>query len=1094
MAKPDDGLDKKYVKVSPREHVLLKPSMYLGDTSIRDEDNYVFRDGKIIKESINWSPAFYKIFDEIIVNAYDQTIRDNTLTQIKVILNKKFIEVSNDGQGIDIEIHKKHNIYIPELIFGNLMSSTNFGTDDTRITGGTHGLGAKLTNIFSKKFEIVVIDAKRKLEYTQVFKNNMSVIEKPIIKKAKTDVGGFSVRYYPDFSRFGMVELDEDNMKLFTKRIYDLAGLVEKKIYLNGKKLEINSWKKYLDLYDGELKSYKCNQHWSLGVKLERNAYHVSFVNGIFTNKNGKHLDYIFDQIYDKYSAKIKDITKKWLKNHITIILKTSVVNPSFNSQTKEELMTPYSKLGIVCDLDSSFYKLIDFSKLEEMFNASSAVIFTKSDGKKKNKIKNIPKLEDANYAGTKKSIDCVLILTEGDSAKATAISGISAIKDGRNYYGVFPLKGKLLNVRDVPINKVNNNEEIVNFKKALGLQSNVNYTKDTLGLLRYGSIMLMMDADEDGSHIKGLVINFLNYFYPSLLNIDGFLRVLVTPVVKASSNGKVLTFKNLSSYNVWKKRNNLKNFKIKYYKGLGTSTAQEAGEYFTDLPNHIHYITITDKDIPNPDLELVFNKKLADNRKDWLSTYNINKTLEFEPEMNISIHQFVNLELKHFSNYDNIRSIPQIMDGLKPSQRKVLYACIKRHLYTEVKVAQLAGNVAENTSYHHGENSLVGTIINLAHDFVGSNNINILEPIGQFGTRLLGGKDNSSARYIFTQLSRAVKLLFRTEDDGLLMYLDDDGFKIEPKTYYPVIPFVLVNGADGIGTGFSTDIPNYNPINIIDNIMLKLDGKKTKELIPYYKGFKGKIIKKDEETFISKGVIRIDGNKLHIEELPVKVWTSDYKEFIETLVYEGNSPFGDVTNMSSDKHVHFILKINEIDIVSSMLKSEYTDGISSLEKYLGLYKYIKTSNMHLFDTRDNIRKYDSATNILNEFYKIRLSKYDERKNLLLELLKLDLDIQENRLKWLKLILDGTIDMRKVDIEQIIKYLVTHKFSTKDKSYDYLLNMSIKDMSKDNVKRLTDKINHIKKYITELKNTSIQDMWKSDLNDLRKLLENNTTP
>jgi DNA topoisomerase-2 len=1089
MAKLDDSLDKKYVKVSPREHVLLKPSMYLGDTSIRDDDNYIFNNGKIVKETINWSPAFYKIFDEIIVNAYDQSIRDKTLTSIKVILNKNFIEVSNDGQGIDVEIHKKHKIYIPELIFGNLMSSTNFGVDDTRITGGTHGLGAKLTNIFSKRFEIVVIDAERKLEYTQTFKNNMSIIEKPIIKKSKSDTGGFSVRYYPDFARFGMKELDDDIIKLFTKRVYDIAGLVEKKIYLNGKKLEINSWKKYLELYDDGLQSYKCNQHWSMGVKLERNAYQVSFVNGIFTNKNGKHLDYIFDQIHNRYSAKIKDITKKWLKNHITIILKTSVVNPSFNSQTKEELMTPYSKLGIVCDLDSAFYKLIDFSKLEEMFTASSAATFTKSDGKKKSKIKNIPKLEDANYAGTKKSIDCILVLTEGDSAKATAISGISALKDGRNYYGVFPLKGKLLNVREVSISKVNNNEEIINLKKALGLQSNINYTKDNLGLLRYGSVMLMMDADEDGSHIKGLVINFLNYFYPSLLNIDGFLQVLVTPVVKASSNGKVLTFKNLSSYNIWKKKNDLKKFKIKYYKGLGTSTAKEAGEYFTDLTNHIHYITIKDTEIPNPDLELVFNKKLADDRKDWLSTYNINTTLEFEPEMNVNIHQFVNLELKHFSNYDNVRSIPNLMDGFKPSQRKVLYACIKRHLYSEAKVAQLAGNVAENTSYHHGENSLVGTIINLAQDFVGSNNINILEPIGQFGTRLLGGNDNSSARYIFTQLSPAVKLLFRTEDDGLLMYLDDDGFKIEPKTYYPIIPFVLVNGSDGIGTGFSTYIPNYNPLDIINNIMLKLDGKKPKDMIPYYKGFKGDIIKKDDDTFISKGIMRIDGNKLHIEELPVKVWTSDYKEFIETLVYDGASPFGSVTNMSSDKHVHFILKINDMENVSSMLKTEYADGINSLEKYLGLYKHIKTSNMHLFDIHDNIKKYNTALDILNEFYKIRLNKYDERKKLLLELLKLDLDIQENKFRWLKLILDGTIDLRTMDIDKIISYLVANKFSTKDKSYDYLLNMSIKDMSKDNIKRLEEKIKNIKKYIKDLKNTSIQDLWRSDLNDLRRLLE-----
>lgn len=1086
-----ENLDKKYVKVTPREHVLLKPSMYLGDTAIREEESYIFRDSKIVKESITWSPAFYKIFDEIIVNVYDQTIRDETLSEVRIELTKDYVQVSNDGRGIDVEVHKKHKIYIPELIFGNLMSSTNFSQNDKRITGGTHGLGAKLTNIFSKRFEITVIDAKRKLEYKQVFKNNLSSIGKPTIKKTKSTVGGFAVRYYPDFKRFDMVELDKDHMALFTKRAYDLAGLTGKKVYLNNKRLNIPSWKEYIHLYDTELIPYRCNKYWSMGIKVEQNAYHVSFVNGIFTNKNGRHLEYIIDQIHSKYSKKIKDITKRWLKNHLTIVLKTSVVNPSFNSQTKEELMTPYSKLGIVCDVDSRFWKLLDFNKIKEMFTASSKLIFSKTDGKKRSKIKNIPKLEDANYAGTKKSADCTLILTEGDSAKATAISGISAIKDGRNYYGVFPLKGKLLNVRDVSINKINKNDEIINIKKAMGLQSNINYTKETIGNLRYGSIMLMMDADVDGSHIKGLVMNFLNYMYPSLMRIDDFLKVLVTPVVKATTsgkNGEVISFQNLSSYNVWKKSNDMKKFKVKYYKGLGTSTAKEAGEYFTNLPDHTHYITTGNDPVPNPHLELAFNKAMADDRKDWVSVYNPDKILEFKPEMKVNVKEFVNLELKHFSNYNNMRSIPYFMDGFKPSQRKVLYACIKRNLYNEMKVAQLSGYVAETTSYHHGEASLMGTIINLAQDFVGSNNVNLLEPIGQFGTRLLGGKDNSSPRYIFTQLSKVVKLLFRNEDDGLLKYLDDDGFKIEPRSYHPIIPLVLVNGAEGIGTGFSTYVPNYNPIELIDNVLLKLDGKRPKEIKPYYKNFEGEIFKFTDDTYVSKGIIRLEGNKLHIDELPVKVWTSDYKEFIEILVYDGHSPFSSVTNLSSDKDVHFILKVSDVESVSKMMSTEYKKGISELDRYLGLYKFIKTSNMHLFDKDNNIKRYSNVNAIFSDFYKMRLKKYDERKRLLLELLKLDLDIQENRLKWLKLILSGKIDMRKMDIAKLLEYLKKNRFSQKDASYDYLLNMSIRDMSKDNVKRLSDKINSIKSYIAKLTKTKIEDLWRSDLNDLRKHL------
>jgi DNA topoisomerase II len=1091
MVKINNNLDKKYVKVTPREHVLLKPSMYLGDTAIREEDNYVFNNGKIVKEQINWSPALYKIFDEIIVNVYDQTIRDKTLEKIYVKINSKYIEVSNDGVGIDIALHKKHKMYIPELIFGNLMTSTNFDKTSMRITGGTHGLGAKLTNIFSTKFIVVVKDSKRKLEYKQVFKNNLSAIEKPIIKPLVGIKGGVSIRFYPDFKKFGLTELNNDHIKLFTKRVYDLAGLTNKKIYLNDIKLDITSWKNYLHLYDSELLSYKCNDYWSIGVKVEPNAYQVSFVNGIFTNKNGKHIEYIFDQIYDKYSKKLKDISKKWIKNNITIILKTSVINPTFNSQTKEELMTPYSKLGIVCKLDEKFYRLLDFNRLKELFIASSSLVFSKSDGKKRSKIKNIPKLEDANYAGTKKSSDCTLILTEGDSAKATAISGISAIKDGRNYYGVFPLRGKLLNVRDTPLNKINKNEEIINLKKILGLQSKFTYTKDNLHTLRYGSIMLMMDADEDGSHIKGLVINFLHFFYPSLLSINDFVKVLVTPVVKAThkkqdkatyknqDKAKTLTFNNLSSYNTWKKTVNINEYKIKYYKGLGTSTSQEAKSYFANLSEHVHYISDTAN---KNDLDMIFNKKRTDDRKKWLSVYDPSKILEFEPRGSVSINKFINLELKHFSNYDNIRSIPSLIDGFKPSQRKVLYACIKRNLYNEIKVAQLAGNVAENTAYHHGEISLVGTIINMSQDFVGSNNINLLEPIGQFGTRLLGGKDNSSSRYIFTHLSKVIKLIFRDEDDGLLSYLNDDGFKIEPKVYYPIIPMILVNGCEGIGTGFSTSVPNYNPLDVIDMILRKLDGKTVKELSPYYSYFTGKITKIDDKTYVSKGVYEIVGNKLYIKELPIKVWTSEYKGFIEELVNSDKSVFSSVTNMSSDKKVSFILKISDMNKLNDMINK------NTLEKYLGLYKYIKLSNMHLFDKHNNIVKYNSTNEIINAFYKIRLKKYEERKRLLLELLKLDYDILKNKQKWLKLILTGKIDLIKMDTDKLIKYLVKNKFNTKNGTYDYLLNISIKDMTRDNITKLNDKIIKLDKYMYKLAKTSSNDLWRDNLNELKNFI------
>lgn len=1079
----------EYIKLDPREHVLLKPSMYLGDTSIREEENYIFKDNKIVKEVINWSPALYKIFDEIIVNAYDQSIRDTSLSHIKVSIDKKYIQVKNDGIGIDISMHKIYKVYNPELIFGNLMTSSNFSQDEKRITGGTHGLGAKLTNIFSKKFEVIVRDKEKNLEYHQIFKDNMTIIEKPTIKKYDGNKGMVSIKFYPDFKRFGLTEISDDHIMLFTKRVYDLTGLTNKKIYLNEKQIDINSWSGYLKLYGDNFIPYSCNKYWSLGFKIEPNGYQISFVNGIFTNKNGKHMEHIIDQIYEKYSKSFKDISKKWIKNNFTIILKTSIINPSFNSQTKEELMTPISKFGITCVLDAKFYKLVDIEQIKELMKGSQLDTFAKTDGNKKSKIKGIPKLEDANYAGTQKSNECTLILTEGDSAKATAISGISSIKNGRNYFGVYPLRGKLLNVRDASMNQISNNMEISDLKKILGLKTGVVYNEKNLSSLRYGSIMLMMDADEDGSHIKGLVINFLYYFYPSLLQMDKFLKVLVTPVVKATKSNNILTFNNLSSYSAWKDNiDDLNKYKIKYYKGLGTSTSKEAGEYFSGLDKHLQYIKSDTKQHPHPQLDLAFKKKETDNRKEWLRQYNRDDRIEFIPNMEISIKDFVNLELKHFSNYDNIRSLPSIADGFKPSQRKVIYGCLKKNLNEEMKVAQLSGYIAEHTSYHHGENSLIMTIINLAQDFVGSNNINLLMPNGQFGSRLAGGKDHSSARYIFTQLNPIIRLIIRKEDNGLLEYLDDDGFKIEPKNYYPVIPLILVNGADGIGTGFSTFIPNYNIKDLIDIIMEKLDNKKPKKLEPYYHNHKTKIIKNGSDSYISKGVYEIKDNKLYISELPIKSWTTRYKEFLEELIYPTNEYFSSINNQSSEKDVMFILKIKDIEGIKKLINRVDTMGISDFERYLKLYDTFKISNMYVFNIDDDIKKYNSANKILDDFYEIRLQKYKERKEYLLKELEYELEYNNNKLKWLMMILNNEIDLRKLDNTDIIQLLKKKKISEKNGNYDYLLSISIREMTKDNVSKLKDKINKIKSEIKDLQNKTPSMLWKDDLNELKQYL------
>jgi DNA topoisomerase-2 len=1096
-------IESTYIKLSPIEHVLKKPGMYVGDLEFRTEMQYIVKDMKITMEEISWSPGLYKIIDELIVNCYDQNIRDKTLTNINIDITPEQFSIFNDGVGIDVVKHKEYNVWVPELIFANLLTSTNYSDTEERIVGGTHGLGAKLSAIFSKKFIIEVWDSKRKKYYKQIIENNLSKISKPDISDTTNIKGGVKITIFPDFEKFKTERFSSDMIKLLEKRAFDLIGLVRNtvSVTLNNIKLPLSTFENYLSLYQGENKWYSCycvkNPLWSFGIKINNIntitsntiTSNISFVNGVYTNRGGKHVEYIMDILVEKFKKIVSpEFTKKILNDNITLCLKTSIINPTFGSQSKEELNTPVSRFGFECNIPESFYIELKTDGIIDIFKniimLSNQKILSKLESNKVNRIKNIPKLDDANFAGTKKSLECTLILTEGDSAKATAISGISAVPNGRNIYGVYPLRGKLLNVREASTSQIANNIEITELKKILALKSGVTYNNSNINELRYGSILIMTDADEDGSHIKGLIINFFDYFFPSLLAIEGFIKILVTPLIKATKLNNIISFANLRAYNVWKEKAD-SGWKIKYYKGLGTSTSKEAGEYFQKINENT--IKIVNKN-DNIDILLAFAKDKVMDRKTWLNNYDPNKILELEPPTTITIKQFIHQELIHFSNYDNIRSIPMLSDGLKPSQRKVLYACIKQNVYKETKVAQLAASVAADTAYHHGEQSLVSTIINMAQNFVGANNLNLLVPQGQLGTRLLGGKDHSSARYIYTYLENYVPLIFKKEDMELLEYLEDDGIKIEPRFFLPTIPLILVNGSEGIGTGFSTFIPNHNIKDIITWLICKLSGKKTEKILPWYKNHNGNIIPYDIMTYVSSGKIELDldKNQVVITELPIKFWTNDYKEFLEELIYNVTSNvrlFKSYVNLSSDQTILFILKFDSDmkEKIKLMYENIDEDKLNQMYKYLRLYKTIKLSNMNLYTMNYNISIFKTCEEIMETFYKWRLDFYELRKTLLLKKLKEEILLYDNMIKFIKLVKTKQ-DIFNLDSNEMIKYLKNNKLDIINDSYNYLTDMTFKQLTRSNLDKLEMKIKELKKEYKLLEIKSKKELWLEDLN------------
>lgn len=425
------------------------------------------------------------------------------------------------------------------------------------------------------------------------------------------------------------------------------------------------------------------------------------------------------------------EIKAHQVKGNLWLFVNCQIENPAFDSQTKETLTTKPGSFGSTCVLPEKFLKEVLASGIiESIVSVAKAkeeakLAKTLGPGKKKAKLLGIPKLEDANLAGTKHAEQCTIILTEGDSAKSLALAGIEVV--GRDHYGVFPLRGKFLNVREAPNKQIMENPEIQNLIKILGIQ--VGRVYEDVKSLRYGSIMIMTDQDNDGSHIKGLLINFIHHFWPSLMRMNGFLKEFVTPLLKATKGNEVHSFFTVNEFEQWAAGRNLKQWKVKYYKGLGTSTTKEAKEYFTAIGHHqieFEYVDKEDDDV----IELAFNKKMADKRKDWLTTYSIHNYVDHS-QKTLRYRDFVNKELIQFSIADCARSIPCLCDGLKPGQRKILFACFKRKLKGEIKVAQLSGYVAEHSAYHHGEQSLCSTIVTMAQNFVGSNNLNLLLPIG---------------------------------------------------------------------------------------------------------------------------------------------------------------------------------------------------------------------------------------------------------------------------------------------------------------------------------------------------------------------------
>ena len=1124
------NLAKQYQKKTDKQHILDNPDTYIGSIENVDENLWINQDTMILRKTIQYIPGLYKLFDEGIVNCRDHVVRmiqrqatnpDGTklVSYINVDVNPAdgTIIMENDGNGIDIAKHPEYDVWIPQMIFGELRTSTNYDKDEKRIVGGKNGFGFKLVLIWSTEGYVETVDHTRGLKYVQRFSQNLDVVEPPVITKVKGAAAKpyTKVSFKPDYRRFGIDNLTPDMLALFQKRFYDICAVTDQsekklKFAYNGVPSTIKSFQQYIDMYiggkDEAKRVYEASEcgHWEYAVALApaQEFTQVSFVNGICTYKGGKHVDYIVGQIVRKLTDFIEKkkkvrVNAAAIKEQLILFLRCNIENPAFDSQTKDFMNTPSNKFGSTCSVSDAFVeKVAKMGVMDTACDLTQAkeknVAAKKTDGSKTKNIRGIENFLDANHSGTDKSGVCILILCEGLSAMSGIVSGLSATD--RNIIGIYPLRGKVLNVRGESVKKITENKEITDIKKILGLENGRVYESidDVKSRLRYGKIMIMCDQDTDGSHIKGLCINLFHCEWKSLTQIPGFISFMNTPILRASKAGQTLSFYNNGEYDSWKTSigDSATSWKIKYFKGLGTSKSEEFKEYFANkkIVDFV-YEQATSDDV----VDKVFNDKRANDRKTWLIEKYDKGAFLNTSKPNVSYDEFIDRELIHFSNYDCARSIPCAVDGLKISLRKILFASFKRRLTSEIKVAQFSGYVSENSAYHHGEASLNGAIVNMAQNFVGSNNINLLEPNGQFGTRLQGGDDSASERYIFTMLNTLTRYIFPEADDAVLKYLDDDGTLVEPEHYVPIIPFALVNGIRGIGTGFSCSVPPYNPRDIIAYVRALLRGAtEPSDMMPYYEGFRGTISKIEADKYLIKGCYERTGpDTITITELPVGRWTMPYTKTLEEMMDGGVDKDGkkvvpqikDFTSLCTEVGINIavVLPKGRLD---ELIAQKDAHGIDGVEKLLKLSTTVKTSNIHMFNGQGKLTKYENTDELIRDYFGTRLEAYRVRKAYLLADMTKKTALLTSRAKYIEYTLIDKIDLRRKSAEAVAKTLADAGFEQVDGDYKYLVKMPMDSVTAENVDKLRRERDNMMKELDDLTRTTPEQIWLHELEQL----------
>lgn len=1093
--------------------VRLRPNLYLGSTSNDPRNEMMFdtKTGKLVYDIVANSEAERQTFREGLTNAVDNVRRyaaDGHIAPpiiIEVINDEEIplISITNGGYAPLIEKKDETDVWIPFMIFGKLISGSNYTKGKTEV-GGANGFGVKLLNIFSSLFEVEIINTHNKKKWFQHFESFIS--EDPLIQDSKAKTDSVTIRYRLD-GTLGVPNIDFYAFDILCASL----SVPEIRLKIDDvstvfKRNSVLDWLKYYPIEIKPLLSWKNGkneiviadipsdfsfpnaQGWINGLPCSK-GYHIATAKGCFATA--------FEAIMKTDRTLAEKIEKNrpspaMLKDSVLVLVKVEVLDPEFGSgQIKDSFVgirDSKEKPNLALDNPKwgDWKKSHLMEKLNKFWDGEQEKEFKKTDGTKTKNI-NMDKYTPANWAGGKKSNQASLIGVEGTSANGYAEWLVSFYPDGNNRFGRFEFRGKVINTAKADAEAIIGNKEITNLKKALGLREGLDYTiPENRDTLRYGeSFIILTDQDLDGTHIRGLILTFFHERFPSLLKC-GYVKGFHSPIIRVNISKKndSLRFYRWNAYDTWLNENDAnKKAKTKYFKGLGSSTEADIKE---DCSFNNHAVTYTlDDEAPNS-LVLAFNPEQTDERKDWIAEDLPNPVDLVEGEQ--SITNLIRMDLIYFFHQAVIRAIPQLEDGLKEVQRKLLWCLYDSKKIT--KVPTLGSKAITDSKYHHAD--MDKPLIKMAQTFAGTNNVPFFTGEGNFGNR--GNRKAAASRYISAKISDITHKVYPKVDFPLYKLREEEGELIEPESMFPIVPPTLLNGAWGVGSGFSTFIPCFDPIAVIENVRRNINGQEYLDMVPYYQNYNGTIELK-EGGFTSCGKVKRIGSEWVITELPLFEKTNKYESWLRELIERKivrQVTRGDVG--PSKVHLSTIGPAPNAlrHLVLDETLDEKDDDFIPYSEDEGLeYRFFKLKRNHSMKNmvlihKDRPKRYASIEEIISDFVEWRTPIYIRRKILLLADLSKEIPFLAQKIKLLKIISEKKVDIRDDDfVEKAIKI---DKTLDQEIIEDILSKNMIKALRPQEIGKLEKKLEELKEKYDIIDSKKPTDLWLADLADLEKSL------